>query len=455
MSLRDMCALRGGRAIRPDNAPRCLAIRQDAPRHGGEDFFKVAVYHFTGKVVSRGAGHSVTAKAAYRAAERIDDERTGQTHDYTRKQGVEFSGIYLPKDAPETMRDRAALWNAVEAKENRKDSTLARDYELSLPHELTAEQRRYLVQDFIRENFVRKGYAVDLNIHAPDRNGDQRNHHAHILVTDRRLEKDGFAADKKERQGTQKQRTEELETLRERWAELGARHLARAGFETEAERFRQGHQTLEQQSAAARERGDLEHAEACDREATRKMGKAATAMERRGIQTDRGDENRAIEARNAERAALREAVREIQQRERAAAWLEKISRPGVLDAQGAHVKALKVEQVQGFQNAPEATRDAPKHQPATQPTPEHQNASEATRDAAKPSPFAALPASALERTTEATRDAEKGRKSREQETREEREARIRKLFEEAERRKRKREEAEKTKGKGRTRSKDF
>jgi hypothetical protein len=271
-----------------------------------EDVSRVAIYHLAAKPISRGAGRSVVACAAYRAAEMIHDERQGLTHDYTRKRGVEFAGIFAPQDAPAWTQDRAALWNTVEETEKRKDARLARELELALPHELDAQHRRYLVQDFIKENFTRKGFLCDVAIHAPDRQGDERNYHAHVLVTERTLSADGFARTKDRTQNE----TATLEHWRERWAEHGARHLARAGFDQEAERFRHGHQTLEEQRAAALARGDLEHAEALDREATQKLGEAATSLERRGIETDRGDKNRAIEARNEERAALRAAMRE-------------------------------------------------------------------------------------------------------------------------------------------------
>lgn len=321
----------------------------------------MAIYHLAAKIISRSAGRSAVACAAYRAAELLHDDRQGMTHDYTRKRGVEFAGIFAPQDAPDWTQDRAALWNAIEAAEKRKDAQLARELELALPHELDALQRRYLIQDFIKENFTRKGFLCDVAIHEPDREGDRRNYHAHVLTTFRTVDENGFSKNKDRSQNA----TAALEHWRERWAEHGARHLARAGHETEAERFRHGYKTLEQQRAAALERGDLEHAEALDREATQKMGEAATQLERRGVQTDRGDGNRAIEARNAERAALREAMRdaaaEIEHQpeaprpmtpedhaaalarrgdDAAARWLERMQRP-TPDQEPAKLNALR------------------------------------------------------------------------------------------------------------------
>lgn len=93
----------------------------------------MASYHLCCKIISRGQGRSSTAAAAYRAAERIYDRRTGLEHDYERKRGVVRSEVLLPRDAPGLYRDRGELWNAVEAAERRRDSQLAREYELALP----------------------------------------------------------------------------------------------------------------------------------------------------------------------------------------------------------------------------------------------------------------------------------------------------------------------------------
>ena len=77
----------------------------------------MAIYHFSAKVVSRANGSSAVASAAYRAAERLTDERLGRDHDFTNKAGVVHSEIMLPEGAPERLSDRETLWNAVEAGE--------------------------------------------------------------------------------------------------------------------------------------------------------------------------------------------------------------------------------------------------------------------------------------------------------------------------------------------------
>ena len=80
----------------------------------------MAIYHFSAKVISRSAGSSAVASAAYRSASRLHDERLDRSHDFSNKAGVVHSDVILPEDAPEAWRDREKLWNDVEAAELRR-----------------------------------------------------------------------------------------------------------------------------------------------------------------------------------------------------------------------------------------------------------------------------------------------------------------------------------------------
>ena len=111
----------------------------------------MAIYHLSVKTISRSAGRSATAAAAYRAGVEIADERTGEVHDYRRKGGVDSAELVLPVGAPEWAVDRAALWNAAEQAEKRKNSTVAREFEIALPAELSPDERQRLALDFARE----------------------------------------------------------------------------------------------------------------------------------------------------------------------------------------------------------------------------------------------------------------------------------------------------------------
>src|SRR3546814_870726 len=155
-------------------------------------------FHLAGKTIGRSGGRSGTAAEAYLAGVEITDERTGLVHEYTRKQGVEHNAVVVPADAPAWASDRAVLWNAAEQAETRKNSTVAREYEIALPAELSAEARRELALGLAREISERHGVAVDVAIPAPGREGDHRNHHAHLLTTTRRIGPEGPGATTRE-----------------------------------------------------------------------------------------------------------------------------------------------------------------------------------------------------------------------------------------------------------------
>jgi len=237
----------------------------------------VADYRFSANVISRGKGQSSVASAAYRSSSRLIDERTGEIHDYTRKTGVTHSEVMTPEGTPEWMKDRTQLWNAVESVERRKDAQLSREVQLSLPHELDQAQRKELVLGFVQEQFVTRGMIADVAIHAPSEAGDERNHHAHIMLTMRELVGDGFG--KKNRDWNS---PENLTNWREKWAQHQNRELERHGHPS-----RVSHLSYE--------------AQGIDREPSEHLGPVASDMERNGKDSRIGDENRQIANDNSER----------------------------------------------------------------------------------------------------------------------------------------------------------
>lgn len=213
----------------------------------------MAIYHLRATMISRSAGRSATAAAAYRSASHIEDHRTGLSFDYRARSGVDHVEIVAPADAPEWAQDRAALWNAVEAAETRKNSQVAREVRVALPAELSHEQRALLVRDFCQRQFVDHGMVADIALHAPGREGDDRNHHAHILLTTREIGPEGFTTKNRDWNAA-----EVLEGWREAWAMESNAALERCGI---TERI--DHRTLEAQriealelSRAAEGRGD-------------------------------------------------------------------------------------------------------------------------------------------------------------------------------------------------------
>ena len=236
---------------------------------------RMASYHLSVKTIKRSAGRSATAAAAYRAGEAIACDREGRMHDYTAKQGITETFIVAPDNAPDWVRDRAALWNAAEERETRKNSVTAREWELALPSEISAEERSGITRAFAEQLVSRYGVAVDVAIHAPHREGDQRNHHAHVLTTTRRLEPEGFT-DKTRVLDAAKMGGDEIAAMRGVWADLQNQALERAG-----EYDRVDHRSLEAQREEALERGDTFAADALDRDPEVKLGPAANAIERR------------------------------------------------------------------------------------------------------------------------------------------------------------------------------
>ena len=275
-------------------------------------------YHLNAGVVSRGQGQSVIAKAAYNAREKLTEERTGEVKDYTRKQDrAVWSGLFVDKAAPAWAHDREKLWNAADAFEKRKDAQIAYNFIAALPHQLTDRQREFIVKDFAREQFLRRGVAADVHIHEPSAEGDDRNHHVHMLVSMREMTPEGFG---KRRVLAWEDREQNLARWRTQWAERCAKELEKAGHTQEAERWREGHRDLEQQRRAALERGDTAFAETLkDRQATKHRGPAVDAMERRGKTTERGDQHRETVTAQQETAKLK---RELAAIERQIAALE-------------------------------------------------------------------------------------------------------------------------------------
>ena len=233
---------------------------------------EMAIYHLSMKIISRNSGYSAVASAAYRSGSLMLDERTGLTHDYTRKSGVAEAVILTPATAPAWCTNRAELWNAVEKAERRKNSQLAREIELAIPRELPQDAARETVLAFVRENFVSQGMIADVAFH----HMDKTNPHAHIMLTTRAVGPAGFGGKVRD----WNDRTH-AETWRASWADHANRALANAGYQEEID-----HRSYERQG--------LEKTPGIH------LGKSACAMETRGIETERGEQNRLINRLNLE-----------------------------------------------------------------------------------------------------------------------------------------------------------
>ena len=231
----------------------------------------MAIYHCSVKVIGRSSGRSAVGSAAYRAGEKLENERDGVTHDYTHKGGVEHTEIMTPENAPDWTKDRGTLWNEVEKVEKRKDAQTAREVEVALPNELDREQQKELLRDYVKETFNDQGMIADVAIHDK---GDG-NPHAHILLTTREIGEDGKFGNK----NREWNHPSNAEKWREKWAEIGNRHLERAGHEPTLD-----HRSYERQGI--------------EKVPTVHLGPEVAAMEKRGFETDRGNINREIKEQN-------------------------------------------------------------------------------------------------------------------------------------------------------------
>ena len=236
----------------------------------------LAIYHASVKSISRGKGHSATAAAAYRAGIRIEDATTGLIHDYTRRGGVLSVDMLAPKDAPAWAADPSQLWNAAETVETRKNARVGRELVVGLPYELTANARRELARDIGQMLVDRYGVAVQVAVHAPDKHGDDRNHHAHILMTSREMTPQGLGGYAAKMLDDFKAGAEEIKAVRE---DVGLRinlALMQAGSGSRVD-----HRSLDDQAQAAAEAGNLAQARELDRLPTIKEGRAAGQREAR------------------------------------------------------------------------------------------------------------------------------------------------------------------------------
>lgn len=326
----------------------------------------MAIYHCSIKIISRSTGRSAVAAAAYRSAEKLIDSRQGIEHDYTRKGGVIYTEILLPKKAPKEYLDRKTLWNAVEKAEKDSKAQLAREIEIALPVELNYKDHIDLLREYVQNTFVAKGMIADIVIH----DKHDGNPHAHIMLTLRPLDINGKWQNKTEKvylcmnkQGDEKGFTaKELQELPDGvWEKQlpyykngkgNPKYLTKHLVETDSKyrdyvrvkgknnpkksKHDRVNATVEQWNDSGNaEIWRRQWAAACNRQLERKnvskrldhrsykrqgkeqiatihMGKGATALEKRGIKTERGRYNDEVTAANMEyRNAMHELQRQI------------------------------------------------------------------------------------------------------------------------------------------------
>jgi MobA/MobL family protein len=324
----------------------------------------MADYRLHAQIISRSDAKSAVKAAAYRAGEKILNERTGNLEDYTRKRGVLYTEILTPQNAAVWMRERASLWNGVEHREDKstrpRDAQLARELQLSLPCELTIEQNIGLLRDFIKTKFVEHGVIADIAVHAPSRHGDDRNYHAHVLLTLREVGPEGFGKKARlweQQKGEGKRKSwkqfeaERLTEWRREWAEYENRALARYGHPERVD-----HRSLKDQGI--------------DREPTTHVGPDANEMERRGVKTDRGDQNRQIKNANDNIDLLKKELAESEKRLEGLKQRLAVERAERMERIQKTVRALKAAYGEAGQRHVPAPHRPPEPEPAPAKQPE-------------------------------------------------------------------------------------
>ena len=245
----------------------------------------MAIYYFNASVISRSAGRSATASAAYRAAEKIKDERTGEIHDYRKKKGVDEKFILAPDSAPSWVKNRQQLWNEVERVEHRINSQLAREIQLAIPRELNRTQQVELVKEYAKDLFVKEGMIADIAFHELN----SHNPHAHIMLTMREIDQEGF----KKNKNRDWNKRELLEKQRAAWSTYANYALEKAGINERID-----HRTLSEQGI--------------NRIPQIHLGSAAAAMMKRGVATSKGDRWKEIEEANKQIERLERSLAKVE-----------------------------------------------------------------------------------------------------------------------------------------------
>lgn len=239
----------------------------------------MAVYFMYMKTFGRGNGSSATSAAAYRAGERIRDDRTGKVFDHTDRQDVLYKEVVVPQKWADSdmswAMDRSGLWNAAEAAEKRSNARVAREFLVALPAELNLSQQVDLTRRFAAGLTDQHGFAMDIALHAP--RGDPRNFHAHLLATTREINSSGFGP-----------KTD---------LELGEGERIRRGFDpffrqveaTRAQWAAMVNESLQNAHVAARVDHRSLVAQGIDREPQPNVPRAVFEMERRGEYTVLGE----------------------------------------------------------------------------------------------------------------------------------------------------------------------
>ena len=192
----------------------------------------MAIGHCRVTTITRAKGHTAAAALAYRFGVALRCPRTGERPDFSaRTRRGEIAGTGIEAARPTPIAESAQTFaGAIEAAERRRDSRLARDCQVALPHELDEPARLELARTFAAAVAERYGTVCAWAVHKPHE-GDARNHHVHVLMATRALDKSGQLAGKLRRLDHPWTSGDEVAGIRNLWADLADQALKRAGLD--------------------------------------------------------------------------------------------------------------------------------------------------------------------------------------------------------------------------------
>ena len=269
--------------------------------------------HFNISITQRSRGQSAIAGAAYQSGDRLFSEYDQKYKDYSRKQGIVYTEIMLPSNAPPEFADRETLWNAAEEIEKQWNSQLARRFVLALPREVPTEQYPQMVRDYCNEFFVSKGMCCDFAIHDPDPPG--HNPHCHIMLTMRSLDENGKWLPKSRKVYDLDESGERIRLPSGNW-KCHKESTVDWKEQTYCEQWRHGWEVIQNRYLEMADRPERVDLRSYDRQGldtvpTVHMGPAVTQMERRGIATNIGNLNRDIKSANRLLRTVRKTIRDL------------------------------------------------------------------------------------------------------------------------------------------------
>ncbi len=280
-------------------------------------------------------GHSAVEQSAYISRRTMYCEYDGQTYYPKYSEDLVHSEVMLPVNAPEKYKDASVLWNEVELFEKGDSAQLARTFRVVLPNEWSYELATEVMGDYIKRNFVDKGMCVQFAIHdSENKKTGQRNLHCHMMFTLRSIDDKGHWMAKQRKEYLKDENGERIPLIDKKTGQQKVDKQNRKQWKCKSiptndwsskENAKLWRKDLADTINAVNERTGIsenhwEHRsfkeQGLDILPQIHMGEKASALERAGVATERGDINRDIIRHNTllmqAKAVLEQAIESIE-----------------------------------------------------------------------------------------------------------------------------------------------